>query len=426
MATMTLARSTNAPRPANPPRPAALVSPRSHEVDLLRVVAMLAVFAVHAAQPFNPWDSWLVQSPERSKWLGELVLFLAPWVMPLFMMLAGASAWHSLGKRTTGEYLHERVTRLIVPFVAGILLIVPPQIYVDRRQRGLFAGSFLEFYPHFFDGVYPSGNFALVHLWFLVVLAALAIITLPTFRWLRGGAGRRAMARLGEICGPPGAILLLVLPMVALRVAMWVVFPHARPVVADWSNRMVILLMFVYGYMFAGEPALLRAVDRQWKLALAVGVAFSGAMFAWAWPGDLTERFPVPFSAHYVWFWSTYALGGLAWSIALFGAARAVQHAGRRPLARVRRLVNPFYILHQTVIVLLAFALLDRRAGPIASFLLLLFSAFATTMVISSLVMRTRLTRAMFGVGAEASAHSAQRRSNATKSDRQDPALDAT
>jgi surface polysaccharide O-acyltransferase-like enzyme len=76
----------------------------------------------------------------------------------------------------------------------------------------------------------------------------------------------------------------------------------------------------------------------------------------------------------------------------------------------VRRLVNPFYILHQTVIVLLAFALLDRRAGPIASFLLLLFSAFATTLVISSLVTRTRLTRAMFGVGADASAHSAQRR----------------
>ena len=53
---------------------------RQREIDLLRIVAMIAVFAVHAAEPFNPWDEWHVRSPERSKWLGELVLFLAPWV----------------------------------------------------------------------------------------------------------------------------------------------------------------------------------------------------------------------------------------------------------------------------------------------------------------------------------------------------------
>lgn len=84
---------------------------RRPEIDVLRVVAILLVFTVHTAEPFNPWDAWHVRSPERSKWLGELVLFLAPWIMPLFMMLAGASAWHSLGKRTTAEYLNERVTR---------------------------------------------------------------------------------------------------------------------------------------------------------------------------------------------------------------------------------------------------------------------------------------------------------------------------
>ena len=61
---------------------------------------MPLVFTVHAPEPLNPWDAWHVQSPGRSKCLGELVLFLAPWVMPLFMMLAGASAWHSLGKCT--------------------------------------------------------------------------------------------------------------------------------------------------------------------------------------------------------------------------------------------------------------------------------------------------------------------------------------
>jgi fucose 4-O-acetylase-like acetyltransferase len=109
-------------------------SQRRPEIELLRVVALVAVFAAHAAQPFNPWDVWQLRGPESSKWLGELVLFVAPWVMPLFVLLAGASAWHSLGARSTAEYLNERVMRLILPMAVGILLVVPPQVYYGRRQ----------------------------------------------------------------------------------------------------------------------------------------------------------------------------------------------------------------------------------------------------------------------------------------------------
>jgi glucans biosynthesis protein C len=372
---------------------------RRPEIDVLRVAAMVSVFAAHAAQPFNPWDTWHVQSPERSKWLGELVLFLAPWVMPLFVLLAGLSAWHSLSKRSAREYLNERVTRLIVPLAAGILLLAPPQVYLDRQQHGLFDGSFLAFYPHFFEGIYPRGNFTWAHLWFLGILAVLALITLPLFHWLRRASGRQAMARLAAICAPPGAILLLVLPMIAVRSALWAIFPDGRPIVVDWSNRGTLLAVFVYGYMLAGEPALMTAVDRQWKLALGVAVTFSAAMFAWAWPGTFLERLPVPFSTSYVLLWSVYALGGLAWSLALLGAARTLR---RRPsrgrLDRARPLLNPFYMLHQTVIVTFVFLLLGIGTGPIATYALLFVSAFATTAALATVATRWRGTRTLFGV----------------------------
>ena len=386
------------PRQNSPPRRSDVAASRQPEIELLRILAMVAVFAVHAAEPFNPWDAWHVQSPARSKWLGELVLLLAPWVMPLFILLAGAGAWHSLGKRSPREYVYERVTRLIIPLAGGILLLVPPQVYYDRRQRGMFGGSFLEFYPHFFDGVYPKGNFTWSHLWFLGILAVLALITLPLFLWLRTARGRRVMAWIGKASTPPGAILLLVLPMLVLRVALWAAFPRGRPVITDWSNRTVILLMFIYGFMIAGEPALRRAVDRQWKLALGVAGAFAAAMFAWAWPGDLTQRFAVPFTPTYVFFWCAYALGGLAWSIALYGAARAVHFAPSRFFARAREYLNPFYMLHQTVIVVLAFYLIDVGAGPIITFLWTFVASFTSTMMLCAVVMRPRLLRPLFGL----------------------------
>ena len=371
---------------------------RQAEIDLLRIVAMIAVFAVHAAEPFNPWDEWHVRSPERSKWLGELVLFLAPWVMPLFILLAGASAWHSLEKRSARAYLHERVTRLIIPLAAGILLMAPPQAYFDRRQRGMFDGSFFEFYPHFFDGVYPNGNFAWFHLWFLGVLGVLALITLPLFQWFRTARGRRVIQSVSEVCALPGAILLFALPMIVIRVALWAAFPNGRPVVADWSNRTTLLAMFISGYMIAGEPRLMRAVDRQWRISLGVAVTFSMAMFAWAWPGNLTERFEVPFSARYIVFWSAYAVGGWAWSVALLGLARAVK---RYPMALVeggRRLLNPFYILHQTVIVAMTFYLVRDGVRPILTFGAVVVGSFAATIALCLVVERFGATRTLFGM----------------------------
>jgi glucan biosynthesis protein C len=199
-----------------------------------------------------------------------------------------------------------------------------------------------------------------------------------------------------------------VLPMVAFRLMLWGMFPHARPVITDWANRMVLLPVFIYGFILAGDPGLVRAVDRQWKLMLAVGLVFSGAMFAWAWPGDLTQRFPMPFSADYVWFWSTYAVGGLVWPIAMIGAARAVNTGRSRVLERARELMNPFYMLHQPVVVLLAFALLDDRAGAIASFFRLLITAFVTTVTVCLLVKRTRVTRVLFGFQTERLTHPGQ------------------
>jgi len=371
---------------------------RCPEIELLRVVALVAVFAAHAAQPFNPWDVWHVQSPEPSKWLGELVLFFAPWVMPLFVLLGGLSAWYSLARRSVSEYLDERVTRLIVPLAAGILLVVPPQVYFDRRQHGLFDGSYADFYPSFFDGVYPRGNFAWAHLWFLGILALLALLTVPLFQWLRGNGGRRAMSWVATVCGRPGLILLLAIPMVAVRASLWAIFPHARPVTTDWSNRTTLLAMFVSGYMLAGEPRLMAAVDRQWKLVLGGALAFSAAMFAWAWPGDFTKRFPVPFTTEYVLVWSTYAVGGWAWCVALLGAARSVCWGSSRFIERLRDLLNPFYILHQTLIVALAFYLIPLFPDPIGTYLVLCPIAFAATVALAVLGTRSALTRMLLGV----------------------------
>lgn len=206
------------------------------------------------------------------------------------------------------------------------------------------------------------------------------------------------MAKLATVCEPRGAIMLLVFPMIAVRIALWMVLPESRPILIDWSNRTTLLAMFVYGYVLAGEPGLMRVVDRQWKLMLGVALAFSAAMFAWAWPGTFLERLPVPFSISYALLWSVYTLGGLAWSVALLGAARSVPGGAHRWLDRASELLNPFYMLHQTVIVVFAFWLIGIRRGPIATYAVLFVGAFAATSVLCTLAKRWRVTRVVLGV----------------------------
>lgn len=50
--------------------------------------------------------------------------------MPILFVLAGAAAWFALGHRSPGDYVVERFKRLLVPFVFGVLVIVPPQAYL--------------------------------------------------------------------------------------------------------------------------------------------------------------------------------------------------------------------------------------------------------------------------------------------------------
>jgi glucan biosynthesis protein C len=145
-------------------------------------------------------------------------------------------------------------------------------------------------------------------------------------------------------------------------------------------------------------------VDRQWKLALAVALVFSAVMFAWAWPGNVTDRFPTAFSADYVLLWSAYTLGGWAWPVALLGAVRAARFGETRALAHARGLLNPFYLLHQPVIVVLGFYLVRGRAGPVATFLLLLVGSFSVTTALCTLVKRWHVTGVVFGVRAAGAA----------------------
>jgi len=387
------------PAPTDPENPFA---PRDRRPDVqwLRVIGMLLVFAIHAGEPFNPWDAWHIVSPEQSKWLGELVFFPAPWIMPLFMILAGESAWYALERRSARAFARERLLRIGLPLVAGILLLVPPQVYLERRLRGQFAGSFVDFYPRFFEGIYPAGNLSWHHLWFLVFLLVFSLAALPLFEWLRAPAGRRLMARIGAACDAPGGLAWMLLAPAAIRVSIGLLVPRFTPLSYDWSNRGLLLPAFVSGFVLAGEPRVRRAVDRHWRTALVLALAVSAALGAWAWPGQVLSRLPFPRSAAGVLLWGGYACGAAAWLVALLGGARRHLTRTSDALERASEMAYPFYVLHHGVIVAVAFAVVQWSAPLLAQLLVLGAVSLVATVALCGVVGSFGALRVLFGLHA--------------------------
>lgn len=380
---------------------------RLHYVDAIRVLAVGVVVLVHVAEVFNPWDEWHITNAERSRWAGEIAVLAAPWVMPMVMLLAGVSAWYSLARRSNAAYVRDRVLRLVVPLVVGTLVLVPPQVYLERRLKGQFPGSLLEFYPHFFEGIYPRGNLSWHHLWFLAHLFLYALLALPLFRHWQRATGSATMRWAARVCGAPGGILWLAIPLILERNALWGLFPERHMLTSDWSNHALLFAAYVYGFVLAGSPWLGRSIDAQWPSMLSVGVLGTAAITLGTWSGVLPSRLPPPYSLVYLLFWMLYAICAWAWMVALLGLARRWLNRDSALVRYGRRVGYGMYIVHQPIIVAVAYVVVQLSLPVGVKFAITLGLSGGLTLLLADLLGRPRFTRRALGLSTPAAVQAA-------------------
>jgi hypothetical protein len=105
-----------------------------------------------------------------------------------------STRWEKSAQESTSAI----VARLLVPLVVGTFTHIAFQVYLERLHKGEFSGSFFDFYPHYFDGMYGfGGNFAWMglHLWYLEALFLFSLLCLPVFLWLKNSLQRRRSCR---------------------------------------------------------------------------------------------------------------------------------------------------------------------------------------------------------------------------------------
>jgi peptidoglycan/LPS O-acetylase OafA/YrhL len=386
-------------------------SVRRYDLDWLRVIGTLLIFAYHSAAPFHPWFDWHIRNTQKSEPLGWFSAAMYSWPLPLFMLLAGAGTWFALRKRSYWQYGWERFTRLLLPTIFGLIILIPPQVYMERVQRHQFAGSFLEFVPHAFEGgPYPQGNISAGQLWFLVYLFIYSVVALPLFRFLKGGIGQRWTSWLAAFCQRRGAIFLFAIPLIIGQIILGWRYPETHNLVRDWMWHWVLFSAFIFGFVLSSDERFGRVLEREWGLGLALAVASSVGMLI------LLNTNPTIVTDSVLGFGPTFALGTFksqllyalgcaalrlntwAWLVVIMALARRYMSSTSTFLAYASRASYTVYMLHQTIIIIVAFYVVKWQVGLTAKFLAILLPSFAITMVMYELIRRWSVTRFLFGL----------------------------
>lgn len=374
---------------------------RRYDLDWLRVIAMLLIFLYHTTRPFDTFENWHVKNNQLTGAFNFMVIG-ALWLMPLFFYLSGAASFFSLRARTPISFLRARFLRLAVPLITlGWLGLGPIQVYIERvvgtgYNTKPFVGSFIEFLPNYFNGVYGAGgNFALhgVHLWYLYWLFMFSICTLPLFLYLMSESGRRVSGALARMAEAPGAILLFALPLCIVEVLIKLgIGPDNEE--GGWYLATYVLLM-IYGFLFVADARFDRVIERHRWVALGLVVALVITLLIIGIPGEAA--------------WSGQAgpiLDAVALSVGGWLGLVAILGFGRRHLLRPHpglryagEMVLPFYILHQPVIVLIAYLICAWDMNIWLKYLIVSIGSFVTiVLVYEYLVCRINLLRLLFGM----------------------------
>lgn len=343
---------------------------RHYGLDWLRIGAFALLILYHVGMVFAPW-SWVVKSAHRSDAVAWLMLAINPWRLELLFLVSGYASRVLLAKLgDPGRFARIRSYRLLVPLSFAVMFVIPPQEWVRLQLWHGYHGGFWHFLAHDYfrfgtlDGV-PLPNWE--HLWFVAYLWAYTMLLCAGRALLPEAVPGRLNALLEKL-GEGGRLLWLPLIwFMATRVALLFALPESHGLY--WSGHATYLPAFLFGVGLAGTDRLWPAIARLWRPALVVALLGYAAILLVEirYPGEAVPPHPI------------MALSRAARMAAMWGAVVALLHLAHCSLNHDHRLraplseaVFPFYIMHQTAIVLIGWWLIGRSWSAPAEFALLL------------------------------------------------------
>lgn len=360
---------------------------RYSELDWLRVGLILAVFLHHVFMPFNG-DGWHVVNKESSKLLDDIMVYFEQLRLQTLFFIAGAGSFILLQRLSITGFIFSKFQRLFVPLIVGMVLIVPPQIYYENIND---YNGLLDAYQNL------ALAFNANHLWFIEFLIIFMLLAIPINYALQSKTAERFIKALARLANLRHGLFSLVVVFIVVRLTLKFAVPSQDHNIENLSISVLFLLFFILGMCFIKNTQIWQAIALHRATNLTWFIISSVLFYGYYFSPDLSPYL----SQNVRWqlWWLVCTLVSWSGLLVLVGYASAIFKTTPKWLSSVNELIYPFYILHQTVIVALAFYIVQWQVGIAIKSITLLVSSFTICIVCCYFVIKPmRITRYLFGL----------------------------
>lgn len=351
---------------------------RKYYIDWLRNFVIILLIPFHTARIFDYWEPNYVKSSQLSWGLSWFLVVISFWFMPVMFWLAGSSSWYALEFRSGSRYLKERVRRLLIPLIFGVIVIVPPQGYLAKLSNPDYNKNYLQFlaeyYRDFSDLSGYFGTFTPGHLWFILYLFLFSLIGLPVLLSFKRERGRKVLTKLCSYLSIPWVYISIFILLTATE-------PLPSP---GGKNLFFFFFLFVAGYITTADERFGALIDRiKFKVLLFLIPYLPVFLFLTAkWSGqpDFAPKSILLAFIRDLALWLSL--------IVLLGYGKKYLNFDRKWLRYMNEAAFPVYVTHQTILLVIGFFVLRLSLGIVPGFILITLLSFLSCFAIYEFIIR--------------------------------------
>lgn len=373
------------------------------ELDWLRVLVFGLLILYHTGMLYaEGWD-WHYKSTYTSELLTNFMLWSNQWRMSLLFLISGAAVSFLLATQPWGQFIRNRVPLLLLPLLFGMLVIVVPQVYVEAHSKGLINSpnywhfwylyldqTSAEFAPHKTLGkMHLTWN----HLWFLPYILAYTIILWAVYPLINSSRCAPIWQWLSKSISSRLVILVPIALLYSIGWWLYDKYPTTHNFVQDWFNHARSFLYFLLGFVLVRMPQVWNQfASLRWYLLPVALLTYAYALFDFN-GGSLGGGVIAKEISGLIW-----SANGWLWVLAIIAWAQHWFTFSNPFLRYLNSGVYCFYILHQTLIISIAYFVVPHKLGAIVEPLIIISVVAIGCVALFEVIKRIPVVPMLFGI----------------------------
>lgn len=371
---------------------------RQYFLDWVRILAFAFLIFYHTGMMFVSWG-FHIESGHNSLFLKSIMLLTSNWRLDILFIVSGVAISFMITKMSLKAFTWQRVIKLYFPLLFTVVIVVAPQSYYEAIQKGVFEGSFWQFWTtQYFtftwdermNAPFPTFN----HMWYVLYLFHYTILLLPLFAFINSEKGKTLLSRIEYWLSGGTRIVWLPLMLYIINLLAFDDDKITHAFYNDWYGHSIFLFAMIMGLLFVRMPLVWQAFENNRHISLALGLISYGALLAIF----LIPNESLPFDPDEVWGLIALVVKW-SWIALIIGFARKYMNFTNETLKYCNGIVYPFFILHQTVIIVFGYYVIDWGLSGPAEYLIVAIGTFVICgLVYEVLIKRVGIFRFLFGM----------------------------